>query len=283
MRISRNLLFRNLINSQLKIIIFTVLLILVSITFIFGKFDNSLTIKSFRSLSTSIIYQISSTIISPIKLVSDGIEKIIDIKNLYQEVEQYKRERMVDAASFQEIISLKLKITKYEDLLNLSEDQEYGFITSRIVADLSQKYFSSILINSGKKDGVFRDMSISGPNGLIGRVSDVDSNISRGLLITDVNSRVPVSISDKSYQGILVGQSHKNPKVEFIKEINNVSIGDLVTTSGKGGVFPPYLFVGQVVNKNKGSIEVQLFENVDQLTHVRLLKFKSIKSSNNDF
>ena len=283
MRISRNLLFRNLINSQLKIIIFTVLLILVSITFIFGKFDNSLAIKSFRSLSASIIYQISSTIISPIKLVSDGIEKIIDIKNLYQEVEQYKRERMVDAASFQEIISLKLKITKYEDLLNLSEDQEYGFITSRIVADLSQKYFSSILINSGKKDGVFRDMSISGPNGLIGRVSDVDSNISRGLLITDVNSRVPVSISDKSYQGILVGQSHKNPKVEFIKEINNVSIGDLVATSGKGGVFPPYLFVGQVVNKNKGSIEVQLFENVDQLTHVRLLKFKLIKSSNNDF
>ena len=282
MKFSRNSLTQSFF-SRTKIVIVTLLFILISVFIIFAKIDDNLTVNSFRSKSTNIVYLISSTIISPLKIISDGFERILDIRNLYTELQKYKSEQIIEAVSFQELVALKLKIAKYEELLNIETEQDYGYMTARIVADLSKKYFSSILINLGKSNGIFVNMSITGQNGLIGRVSDVDSKISRGLLLTDISSRVPVLISDKGYQGILIGQNIKNPKIEFIEDIQNVSIGDLVTTSAKGGIFPPYIFVGQVIKKNEKSVEVELFENVDRLTHIRLLKYNSYISTTNDF
>ena len=281
MRTFRNQFFQSFLGSQLRKIIFTVLLILISSFLLLTQVEKTETIKSFRSSSIGIVYFISSIVTSPIEFITNGISRIDEIGNLYDDVQKYKNERILESGSFQELISLKLKIAEYERLLNLNKDPEYNFITSRVVADLSDKYFSSIIINTGKNNGVFEDMPITGPNGLLGRVTEVDDNISRGMLVTDVSSRIPVSISEKSFQGILIGQNKKNPRIDFIKESGQIRIGDLVTTSGKGGIFPPYIFVGQIVKKGEDYIEVELFEDINALTHVRLINFSNHVS--NDF
>ncbi len=275
MRTFRNSFFQSFFGSQLRIIVFTVILILISSLLIFTKAEDSKIIKSVRASSINAIYFISSIITAPVELIGSGASKVSDIRNLYNDVEQYKKERLIESGSFQELVSLKLKIAEYERQLNLNKDVDYDFITSRVLADLSKKYFSSILINVGKNDGVFENMPITGPNGLLGKVTDMDDSISRGMLATDVSSRIPVSVSDSSFQGILIGQNHKNPRVDFIKEFAQVAIGDLVTTSGKGGIFPPYIFVGQVVKKNEDYLEVELFEDINSLTHVRLINFSN--------
>jgi rod shape-determining protein MreC len=220
-------------------------------------------------------------VVSPAKFVGDGVSKIIEIRSLYKDNEQYKKERLIESKSFQELVSLKLKIAEYEKLLNINKDLDYNFITSRVTADLSKKYFSSVLVNVGKKDGVFENMPITGPNGLLGKITDVDQSISRGMLVTDVSSRIAVSISEENFQGILIGQNQKNPKIDFVKELAQVIIGDLVTTSGKGGIFPPYIIVGQIVKKGKDYLEVELFEDIDSLSHIRLLNFNN--NISNDF
>ncbi len=281
MRTFRNSFFQNFFGSQLRIIIFTLILILVSSLFIVTKIDKSPIFKSIRSSSISIVYYISSVVVSPAKFVGDGVSKIIEIRSLYKDNEQYKKERLIESESFQELVSLKLKIIEYERLLNLNEDLDYDFITSRVIADLSKKYFSSILVDVGKKDGVFENMPITGPNGLLGKITDVDQSISRGMLVTDVSSRIAVSISEESFQGILIGQNQRNPRIDFVKEFSQVTIGDLVTTSGKGGIFPSHIFVGQIVKKGKDYLEVELFEDIDSLTHIRLLNFKN--NISNDF
>ena len=275
MRTFRNSFFQSFFGSQLRIIVFTVILILISSLLILTKAEDSKIIKSVRASSINAIYFISSIITAPVELIGSGASKVSDIRNLYNDVEQYKKERLIESGSFQELVSLKLKIAEYERQLNLNKDVDYDFITSRVLADLSKKYFSSILINVGKNDGVFEDMPITGPNGLLGKVTDMDDSISRGMLATDVSSRIPVSVSDSSFQGILIGQNHKNPRLDFIKEFAQVAIGDLVTTSGKGGIFPPYIFVGQVVKKNEDYLEVELFEDINSLTHVRLINFSN--------
>jgi len=280
-RTFRNSFFQNFFGSQLRIIIFTLILILVSSLFIVTKIDKSSIFKSIRSSSISIVYYISSVVVSPVKFVGDGVSKIIEIRSLYKDNEQYKKERLIESKSFQELVSLKLKIVEYERLLNLNEDLDYDFITSRVIADLSKKYFSSILVDVGKKDGVFENMPITGPNGLLGKITDVDQSISRGMLVTDVSSRIAVSISEESFQGILIGQNQRNPRIDFVKEFSQVIIGDLVTTSGKGGIFPSYIFVGQIVKKEKDYLEVELFEDIDSLTHIRLLNFNN--NISNDF
>ena len=275
MRTSRNSFFQSFLGSQLRIIIFIIILILISTLLIATKADKSKSFKSFRSSSINVVYFVSSIVTTPIELLEKGISKISEIRNLYKDVEQYKKERLIESGSFQELVSLKLKIAEYERLLNLNKDLEYTFITSRVLADLSKKYFNSILINVGKKDGVFENMPVTGPNGLLGKITDIDGSISRAMLATDVSSRIPISVSDKSFQGILIGQNQKNPRIDFIKESAQVLIGDLVTTSGKGGIFPPYIFVGQIVKKSEDYLEVELFEDIDTLTHVRLINFSN--------
>ncbi len=275
MRTFRNSFFQSFLGSQLRIIIFIIILILISSLLIFTQKDESKTFKTIKSSSIKVVYIISSIVTTPFELLSNGLSKINAIKNLYNDAEKYKKERLIESGSFQELVSLKLKIAEYERLLNLNKDLEYSFITSRVLADLSKKYFSSILVNVGRRDGVFENMPITGPNGLLGKITDIDNSISRAMLATDVSSRIPVSVSDKSFQGILIGQNQKNPRIDFIKESSQVVIGDLVTTSGKGGIFPPYIFVGQVVKKGEDYLEVELFEDIDTLTHVRLINFSN--------
>jgi len=274
-RNSRNSFFQSFFGSQLRIIIFIIILILISIILIITQADKSNTFKSVKSSSINVVYFISSVVTVPFELLGNGVSKIYEIKYLLNDIKQYKKERLIESGNFQELVSLKLKIAEYERLLNLNKDLEYSFITSRVLADLSKKYFSSILINVGRRDAVFENMPITGPNGLLGKITDIDDSISRAMLATDVSSRIPVSVSDKSFQGILIGQNQMNPRIDFIKESAEVVIGDLVTTSGKGGIFPPYIFVGQVVKKGEDYLEVELFEDIDTLTHVRLINFSN--------
>ena len=275
MRTFRNSFFQSFFGSQLRIIIFTIILILISTLLIITQAHKSRIFKSISSSSINVVYYISSTVTAPVELLGNGFSTINEIRYLYDEIEEYKKQRLVESRSFQELVSLKLKIAEYERLLNLNKDLEYSFITSRVLADLSKKYFSSILINVGSRDGVFENMPITGPNGLLGKITDIDNSISRAMLATDISSRIPVSVSNKNFQGILIGQNQKNPRVDYIKESSQVVIGDLVTTSGKGGIFPPYIFVGQVVKKGEDYLEVELFEDIDTLNHVRLINFSN--------
>ena len=123
------------------------------------------------------------------------------------------------------------------------------------------------------------DMPVSGSNGIIGRISHVGESLSRVLLISNINSRIPVIISEDGYHGMLIGQGRENPIIEFVENFEKISIGDLVTTSGKGGIFPPFQLIGQVVGKKSDEIEISIFENIAALSHVKLLNYKLKKEN----
>ena len=113
MRTFRNSFFQNFLGSQLRIIIFILILILISTLLIFSQTDKSKTFKSVKSSSINIVYFISSIVTAPIEILGNGFSKINKIKNLYNNVEEYKKERLIESGSFQELVSLKLKIPEY--------------------------------------------------------------------------------------------------------------------------------------------------------------------------
>ena len=78
---------------------------------------------------------------------------------------------------------------------------------------------------------------------------------------------------------MLIGQGRENPTAQFIEHIEKISIGDLVTTSGKGGIFPPFQLIGQVVGKKSNEIEISIFEDITSLSHVKLLNYKLKKEN----
>ena len=254
-------------------------LIIFSLIFYFGRFDNSNLSNELRAKSINTVYSITSIVSSPINLFKNGLESIYEIQNIYEENQRFKEMQLLDSASFQEMVSMKLKIAQYESLLNASDYIEYDFRTSRIVGDFSNNFNGTLIVNSGKEENIKLDMPVSGSNGIIGRISHVGERLSRVLLISNINSRIPVIISEDGYHGMLVGQGRENPIIEFVEHIEKISIGDLVTTSGKGGIFPPFQLIGQVVGKKSNEIEISIFENIATLSHVKLLNYKLIKEN----
>jgi rod shape-determining protein MreC len=273
-RTSRNFYSRYVNKNSYAATLIPLILIVFSLIFYFGRFDNSIFLNEIRTKSINSIHLITSIVSSPVSLIKDGLVSIYEIQNIYKENKKFKEMQLLDSANFQEMVSMKLKIAQYEKLLNVSSEIQFDFITSRIVGDFSNNFNGTLIINAGKEENVEADMPVSGSIAIIGRVSHVSENLSRVLLLSNVNSRIPVIVSDEGYDGILIGQGRENPTVRFIEDIEKISIGDLVTTSGKGGIFPPFQLIGQVVGKKNNEIEINLFEDITSLSHVKLLNYK---------
>ena len=110
--------------------------------------------------------------------------------------------------------------------------------------------------------------------GAPGRMMTVGKRAARVLLITDLNSRVPVVLADSRARTILVGDNSRRPRLEFLPEGIEVQPGERVTTSGHAGAFPPGLPVGQVASITDGGVRVQPFVSTDRLEYVRVLDFR---------
>ena len=275
MRSLENNSFRFIKDTYQRTIIITLVLIIITLSLIY--IDTSKKIYSdTRSSIRSIIITVASTIASPVIFLEEGLYSIIEINNLYNELKVYKKEQSLSSDIFQELSVLRQKVEIYENDLNLIKESKFNSIAVEIYADTSNRYFSSILLKAGSSNGVSENNAIVSSKGLVGRVTEVDNLISRGLLLNDISSRVPVSISKFEIQGILIGQNLKSPKVSYIKNIKDIKIGDLVTTSGKGGIFPSNIPIGKVslVDKKNQYYEVNLFVDAKNLSRVRIINYK---------
>ena len=101
--------------------------------------------------------------------------------------------------------------------------------------------------------------------GLIGRLTEVGSHAARVLLITDLNSRIPVVIPTSRTSAVLAGDNSDRPRLVFASEPKSIKIGDRVVTSGDGGVFPPGLPVGMVGSLDQGGARVEPYAELSQL------------------
>lgn len=269
---NRNSFFYSL-SSRSKRLLLIIILFFASVLLFISNYNETESAKRIRAISSQYSYLLSSTLTTPINMLMNGYDKIDDIKKVYLENERLKGNQLAESISFQEIISMKLKLEKYESLLNLFDENDYSFSTARVISNISNNYINTIIVKSGSKNGIKTGMPIIGLKGLVGFIDEVRNNTSVGILLTNINSRIPVSISKNSYQAIMMGQDFNRPKIIFAKEKRLIKVGDLVSTSGKGGIYPPYILVGKIINIEEDNVEVQLFEDIDSLSHVRLIGF----------
>ena len=276
MRVSKYSQYKKILNSRSSYLYFLFIILIFSIIFIFINIKNPHIQETLAKLTAEPILKISSFVSTPLNMASNGVEKITKVKKIYDDLESYNKQKLTETSNFQKIISLKMKVMEYEKLLNLSNDTEYNYVTARIKGNFTDQFSNNAFINAGKSMGLQIDFPIIGENGIVGRISEVNNETSRVLFITDVSSRVPVLISDNEHQGILIGNSKGSPSIHFVNELSKINIGDLVMTSGKGDVFPPFLIVGHVISKNEDIVKVGLSEDIDKLTYVRALKVNKL-------
>jgi rod shape-determining protein MreC len=138
--------------------------------------------------------------------------------------------------------------------LRLTGSLDIQTISARVVGASLSGLDRSVVIDKGSESGILRDTAVLAPEGLLGRISWVGSKSAKVLLITDAQSSVGVKIGDKGETGLVSGTGKSVMRIELVERASldrkDVKTGDVVLTSGQGGVFPPGVPIGIVEDVN---------------------------------
>ena len=135
--------------------------------------------------------------------------------------------------------------------------------------DKQSPYLNSFIINIGTNKGIKNGMAVLDDKNFIGRIVDVNFFSSRVLLISDLNSRIPVLIEPSGNHAILSGHGINEPTLEYLPESHNIQDGDKIYTSGKEGIFSPGIPIGEF-KKEKNLNKVLLFSDLNQITFINV-------------
>ena len=193
--------------------------------------------------------------------------------NAYDENQALKAEIARLKALDQNSAKLAAENAMLRSLDRFVPDGAVNFVSARVVGEGGGPFVRSVLINAGARDGLSRDQAVVTGDGLVGRLTDVGDRASRVLLLTDLNSRVPVVIEETRERAILAGDNSERPTLAYLPPDARVSTGQRVVTSGNGGVLPPGLPIGIVQVGRDGVPRVQPFVAWNKLEFVRVVDF----------
>lgn len=208
--------------------------------------------------------------------VGDSVNEMGALRELN---EKLSAENDVLRMQVAELTQAKMLMQQYRELLNIPAEPQFDILPVRVVADLSSPFVKTLIANGGANIGIESGMAVMGTNGLIGRVTSVGAVSSRILLVTDFNSNIPVVALASNVQAILSGRNDKTPFLQYVPPKATLKAGDLLVTSGRGGRMPIGLPVGTVRQVKDGQpTDVQLMDEVSNLTFVRIVKMKPVEA-----
>ena len=243
-------------------------LLFISILIIFLSSLNLKIINNLRSIINEIVYRSSFIISVPENFVVTSYAKIIDYSNYYNEHISNK-EKLKNFES-KEILN-EIIISENKELKNLIED--FTLTTSKILAkvivDHDSPFLKTVIINKGSRDGLKIGTNIFDKNYLIGRVIETNFKSSRVLLLSDLNSSVPISIVPGNIQAIVIGDGENSGEIKYIKDdlIENIQDKSIGYTSGSGDLFKSGVPVGRLIVNNERII-LNFYSDFSQLKYV---------------
>lgn len=208
----------------------------------------------------------------PIATVSKAIGTVEDIASVYRQNQELKLENQ-RLLQWQDV-ARRLE-SENEELRNLVKFAPQGAVSSvaaQVIADSGGAFLHNVLIDVGRGDGVSRGQPALTGDGLVGRVIGLGDRTARVLLLTDINSHIPVVVEGTHERAMLNGDNSDQPLLVYFQPKNPAKPGDRIVTSGSGGVFPPDLPVGVVVSVN-GVIRVEPYADLARLEMVRIVNY----------
>ncbi len=210
----------------------------------------------------------------PISGTVDALESVQNLMALARENaalrEANRRLRSWQAVAYR----LEAENGALRELLRMAPDPRSRYVTARVVADNGGAFVRSVLVNAGARDGIVQGQAAVTGEGLAGRVAQVGGRSAQVLLITDMNSRIPVMLADSRERAVLAGNNTNRPALLYLSPRSRVEAGDRVLTSGDGGVFPTGLPVGVVAVSDDSTVRVQPFVDWERMEYLRLIDFE---------
>ena len=212
----------------------------------------------------------------PAAAISDAVSAVRQLANIHAENDRLRRENARLLAWQETSRRLMAQNQALMSLLEYKPDPRAKYIAARVIGDSGGAFVRSMLINSGRRDGLTKGQAAMTGHGLAGRVTSVGLRSARILLITDINSRVPVIVQASRDRAILAGDNSQLPRLVFLPSNESVNSGDIVVTSGHGGIFPAGLPIGRIIRSDDGVVRVNPFVRFEKLEFVRVIDYVSV-------
>ena len=257
------------------------LITLSIIILILSSFDYKI-IKTVRSGINEIIYRGSFVISAPEKIVKNLDTEIRNHFGLYSNSKKLEKE--LNEYRSQKI---SLDILKFENQKFRQQLDDYLISTeivfSKIIIDNKSPFLRSIVINKGSRDGIKSGMAVLDQQYLVGKVIEVNFGTSRVLLLSDINSNIPITISPGNLLAIATGTGKDQAKVNFLKKthFDKITNDSLVYSSGTGGLIKSGVPIGRITNfdsKIDEDINIEFFSDFSQLQYVSVVAFDKVET-----
>ena len=250
------------------------LLTLVFIS-IFTIVLSSLDFKVVRYLKIAIneiVYRSSFLVSIPENLITNTFIEVSDYATFFNDYKKNKKE-----LSQLKSKSISSQIIQFEndELKELINDyvSSSNKILAKIIVDHNSPFLKSIIINKGSKDDIKIGTNVYDQSYLVGRVIEVNYKTSRVLLLTDLNSNIPVTIAPQNVQAIITGSGDNHGEIKYIKDglVNEFTDKSIVYTSGTGAIFKSGIPIGKLkINKEEteNKFFVEFYSDYSQLKYV---------------
>ena len=249
--------------------------VLIAVAFgvmLLGKADSVLAERVRMALADALA-PLFGVVSEPIATVHDAIADAGDLLTMRAENarlhDENDRLRQWQAVA----MALDAENTALKGNLHWIPDPAPSYVTARVVADAGGVYARAVLLSTGPNRAVTKGQIALDERGLVGRVTEVGMRSARVLLITDINSRIPVTLEGSRARAMLVGTNNARPRLMFWPEGSMPTEGERVVTSAEANAFPAGLPIGVVHYTASNVPEVEPFARLDRLEVVRVFDY----------
>ncbi|MCD8496761.1 MAG: rod shape-determining protein MreC [Alphaproteobacteria bacterium] len=238
-------------------------------------------VEQMRMRATDMLTPLLVQAATPVHGAAAFVRDVSGLAALQSEIAALRDENARLREWYNRAVYLENENSSLRGLLQVTPDAPHEFVSARVISDAGNAYVKTLLVAAGSDDGVEKGQAVLSGEGLVGRILEVGRKSARILLITDINSRVPVIIQGSDAHAVLAGTNDDRPVLKHLPMGYKALEGAVVMTSGHGGIFPAGLPLGKIkAVPGKTSVGGPVF--VDPLSDFTALSYVKIVNSKID-
>jgi rod shape-determining protein MreC len=228
----------------------------------------------FRKLAVETIAHTESWCRYPLDSLKAVWDRYIFLVNLGEENKRLKEKNALLTKQMVQYREEYLESIRLQKLLALKEKMNYTSVAAKVIGKNQTQVLKTILINKGTAHGLNVRLPVVVDQGIVGRIIETSWFVSRVLLLTDKNSNIDALVQRNRVPGILQGTGTGGCSLNYVPKMEDVKIGDIIISSGIGGVFPKGLLLGMITGVNRK--ESELFQKIDVKPSADVAKIEEV-------
>ena len=237
-----------------------------------NRVDNPV-VSNVRTQVIDVLSPVMDVLSRPVVAVQSGVDYVDHFFSVFEDNARLREEN--DRLMHWQAVARRLgsENEEFRILLSTVAEPRNAFVTGRVIGMSSGTFVRTALVSAGANDGVAVGQAVVTAQGMIGRVVEVGSRSARVLLLTDLNSRIPVVFERSREAAVLSGDNTDRLRLLYATDEVTFEPGDRLVTSGEGGMLPPGLPVGQVIGLEDGVWHVQPTVDPSRVEYIRILNY----------